>query len=272
MWWASRRATLSRYRCAMLRDWGRHAYGAAAIIFGATTIFWHDLNSWQQIAVLGNVPNRELVVYVAAVAALAGGFAIQSRGIGQTGAVVLGTLYLLFALLWIPGIVAAPLVYDRWANFFEEFSIFSGAVIAYASLARDESPGTSRLARIGRIFFGVCVISFTLEQALYLRATADFVPKWILPGQMFWAITTTAAFALAAIAILSGRQALLASRLLTAMILLFGLVIWLPVLFANPDSHFNWAGNAQNLAIAASAWILADYLSRTTLVTMIRSA
>lgn len=97
----------------MLRDWGRHAYGVAAIIFGATTIFWHDLNTWQQVTLLGSVPYRESVVYVAAVAALAGGFAIQSRRIGQTGAVVLGALYLLFALLWIPRIVAAPLVYDR---------------------------------------------------------------------------------------------------------------------------------------------------------------
>lgn len=102
-----------------------------------------------------------------------------------------------------------------------------------------------------------------LEQVFYLRATADYVPKWI-PGQMFWAITTTVAFGLAAIAILWGRQALLAARLLTAMILLFGLLIWLPALFADPHSHFNWAGNAQNLAIGGSAWILADYLGRET--------
>jgi hypothetical protein len=77
---------------------------------------------------------------------------------------------------------------------------------------------------------------------------------------MFWAIATTIAFALAAIAIVSGRQAFLASRLLTAMLVLFGFLIWLPTLLANPHSHFNWAESTENLAIATVAWILADYL------------
>ncbi len=98
----------------MVQDLGRHLYGAAAIIFGAATIFWYDFNIWQGIAVLGKGPYAEPMVYVAAVAVLAGGLAIQWRGTAQIGAVVLGTVYLLVALLWIPGIARAPLVYDHW--------------------------------------------------------------------------------------------------------------------------------------------------------------
>lgn len=244
----------------MLRDGGRHVYGAAAIIFGVATIFWHDFQIWQGIAVIEKVPYGAAAVYIAAVAVIAGGLAIQWRGTAQIGAVVLGVVYLLVALSWLPRIGYAPLVYDRWGNFFEEFSIFCGALIVYAALAPSESPTRFRLARIGQLCFGVCVISFMLEQAFYVRATADLVPKWIPPGQMFWAIATTVAFALAAIALLSSRQALLASRLLALMIVLVGLLIWLPALFAHPHSHFTWSENAQNLAIAASAWVLADYL------------
>jgi len=88
------------------------------------------------------------------------------------------------------------------------------------------------------------------------------VPKWIPPGQMFWAITTTIALAAAAMAILSGRLIVPASRLLAVMFMLFGLVLWLPRLLSNPDDHLNWAGNAQNLAITAAAWIVADLASR----------
>ncbi len=246
----------------MFRDLGRHVYGTAAVLFGAATIFWHDFNIWQGIAVFGKAPDLQSLVYVAAVAALVGGLAIQWRGIAQIGALVLGALYLLVALGWIPRIGHAPLVYDSWGNFFEQFSIFSGALIIYASLAPVDSARAPRLASIGRICFGVCVISFMLEQAFYLRATADLVPKWLPPGQMFWAIATTVAFALAAIAIWSGRQALLASRLLTAMIVIFGLLVWIPAIIASPHSHFNWSENAQNFAILASAWVLADYLAR----------
>lgn len=154
-----------------------------------------------------------------------------------------------------------PRVFDRWRNFFEQFSLVSRALIVYASLSPGDSQRPGRAARIGYIFFGICVISFTTEQFVYLSGTAAFVPKWIPPGQMFWAITTTIAFALAAIALLSGRWALLASRLLTTMLVGFGLLVWLPAPFVDPHKMINWAGNAENLAITGAAWIVLDFLS-----------
>jgi len=56
-----------------------------------------------------------------------------------------------------------------------------------------------RSAQIGYYSFAICIVSFALEQLFYLSETASLVPKWIPPGQMFWAMATTAAFALAAI-------------------------------------------------------------------------
>jgi len=242
---------------------GRHAYGLAAVAFGVITLVWHDFNNWQQIRALANVPHREILVYLAAAIELFGGIAIQQPRTARSGAFALGTIYLIFALLWVPHIVATPQIYDRWGNFFEQFSLVSAALIVYASIRQNHSARAARAAQIGYVCFGICVVSFTLEQLLYLSATAEFVPKWIPPGQMFWAITTTIALALAAIALLSGRSALLASRLLTAMLICFGLLVWLPAPFADPHKLNNWAGNAQNLAITGAAWIVADFLSHT---------
>ncbi|MGH9513704.1 MAG: hypothetical protein ACRD2U_16365 [Terriglobales bacterium] len=244
---------------------GRHVYGLAAVGFGVITLVWRDFNTWQQIGPLGNPPHREVLVYIAAAIEIFGGLAIQWPRTARAGAFALGAIYLVFAMLWVPHVIAKPLIYDPWGNFFEQFSLVSGALIVYASFSRGDSERDTGAARIGYIFFGVCVVSFTLEQLFYLSGTAQFVPKWIPPGQMFWAITTTIAFALAAIALLSGRSALLASRLLTAMIIGFGLLIWLPVLFADPHKLFNWAGNAENLAIAGAAWIVADFLNQNQL-------
>jgi uncharacterized membrane protein YphA (DoxX/SURF4 family) len=239
---------------------GSHVYGVAAIVFGVLAFVWHDLNApWQQIRPLGNVPHRELLVYVAAAIFLLGGVAIQIGRTARIGALALGGIYLFFALMWVPFIVAEPRSYDRWGNFFEQFSLVSGALIVYAELASDRQSAT-RLARVGYWGFAVCVVSFMLEQAFYLQATASFVPKWIPPGQMFWAVATTVFFALAAIALFTGRSALLAARLLTAMMVGFGLLVWLPAPFANPHQMIGWAGNAQNLAITGAAWIVADYL------------
>jgi uncharacterized membrane protein YphA (DoxX/SURF4 family) len=236
---------------------GRHVYGLAAIIFGLIALVWHSFNApWQQIQTLGGFPHPEVLVYMAALVELFGGIAMQWRKTARVGALALAVNFFVFALLWVPRIAAEPLVYDRWGNFFEQLSIVSGALIVYASFAR-----LPRLARTGYIFFGICVISFTLEQLFYIRGTAEFVPRWIPPGPMFWAVVTTMAFALAALALLSGRFALPASQLLTAMIVAFGLLVWLPAPFTDPHKLINWAGNAQNLAIAGASWIVMDYLS-----------
>jgi predicted tellurium resistance membrane protein TerC len=112
-----------------------------------------------------------------------------------------------------------------------------------------------RLARLG---LGICAISFTLGQILLPRETADLVPKWIPPNQMFWAVLTTIAFGLAAIAILSNRQARLAVRLMTLMLALFGVLVWVPRLIAHPEVHFNWSEFAPTVLIAGAAWMVAD--------------
>ena len=248
---------------------GRHVFGLAAIGFAIIAFVWHDFNIWEQIQPLGNVPHRETLLYIAAVVQLVGGIAIQWPRSAKAGAFALGIIYLVFALLWLPRIAAKPQLYDPWGNFFEQFSLVSGALIVYATAGRQDSESAASAARFGYIGFSICVVSFTLEQLFYLSGTAQFVPKWIPPGQMFWAITTTIAFALAAIALFSGRSALLASRLLTVMLIGFALLVWLPAPVSDPHQLISWAGNAQNLAITGAAWIVADYLSQTRRTSMV---
>jgi predicted tellurium resistance membrane protein TerC len=77
---------------------------------------------------------------------------------------------------------------------------------------------------------------------------------------MFWAVTTTVLFALAAVALLANRMALLAARLLTVMVASFGLLVWVPLVLSDLHNHTNWSENAETFAIAGAAWILADLL------------
>ena len=228
---------------------GRHVFGVAAVAFGLITLTWHDSNDGQYLRYL---------VYAAAAALIFDGVGIQFRRTAKAGAALLGAGYMVFVLLSVPGIVAAPQIYNRWGNFFEQFSLLTGAAIVYARLSA-WSPET--LSRIGRILLGICAASFSLEQAFYLDATAKLVPKWIPPTQMFWAATTTVLFALAAVALLANRMALLASRLLTMMVVGFGLLVWVPLVLANPHSHTNWSEIAETFEIAGAVWILTDLLS-----------
>ncbi len=228
---------------------GRPVFGVGALAIGLITLAWHDYNDWHQ---------PRYLVHAAAAALIFGGAAIQFRRTAKAGAAVLGAVYLVFALLCVPGIVAKPQIYNSWGNFFEQFSLVAGAAIVYARLSSSWSRET--LNRIGRILLGICIASFTLEQAFYLHATASLVPKWLPPSQMFWAVTTTVFFALAAVALLTNRMALLATRLLTMMLVLFGLLVCVPLLLSDPHSHTNWSETAETFAIAGTGWILADIL------------
>jgi hypothetical protein len=233
-------------------DLGRPVFGVAALAIGLITLAWHDYNDW---------PNLRFLVYAASAAQILGGAAIQFRRTAKSGAIILAAGNLVFVLLCVPGIVTAPRVYNSWGNFFEQFSLFAGAAIVFGRC----SPAWSRehLNRIARILLGLCVASFTLEQAFYLDATAKLVPKWIPPSPMFWAGVTTVLFALAALALLTNRLALLASRLLTLMLLSFGLFVWVPLLLSDPRSHTNWSEFAETFAIAGAIWILADLLGES---------
>jgi hypothetical protein len=228
---------------------GRDVFGVAALASGLITLAWHDSNDGHQL---------RYIVYAAAAALIFGGAAIQFRRTAKAGAAVLGAAYLVFVLLCVPGIVAAPQIYNSWGNFFEQFSLLSGAAIVYVQLSSAWPPET--LNRTGRILLGLCAASFSLEQAFYLDATAKFVPKWVPPTQMFWAVTTTVFFALAAVALLTNRMALLASRLLTMMVVGFGLLVWVPLILSNPHNHTTWSENAETFEIAGAIWILADLL------------
>jgi hypothetical protein len=233
---------------------GRHVFGVAALAFGLITMAWHDYNGWNQ---------PRYLVYAAAAALIFGGAAIQFPRIAKMGAAVLGVVYLVFTLQCVQRIVSAPRIYNSWGNFFEQFSLVAGAAIVYARLSSPWSAKT--LNRIGRILLCLCTASFALEQAFYLQPTASLVPKWLPPNQMFWAVTTTVFFALAAVALLTNRVALLATRLLTMMLVLFGLLVWIPLLLSDLRNHSNWSETVETFAIAGTAWILADLLTEDRL-------
>jgi uncharacterized membrane protein len=222
---------------------GRTVFGAGVLASGLVTLVWHD---------------GPMFVYVAAVAQIAGGAAIVFRRSAKPGGFIVAAVYLILALLCVPRIIHTPQIYDAWGNFFEPFSLALGGWIVYACFSSAWAQEAVR--RIGRILFGICVISFTLEQAFYLDNTATLVPKWLPPSQMFWSVMTTIAFALGAVALLVNQRALLAARLLKIMIVVFGLAVWVPLLVSHPNSHTNWSEFAETFAIAGVAWMLADLL------------
>jgi uncharacterized membrane protein YphA (DoxX/SURF4 family) len=235
---------------------GRYVFGLATIATGICAVASHNYDQ------LASLPHHSTVSYIVAAIEILAGLAVLWPSTPRFGAVALGAIYLIFSLLAVPLIIQQPSVYNNFGNFFEQFSYVSGALVLYACSGPIAAPRNAKLAQIGRYSFALCLISFALEQLFYPNGTITLVPKWLPPGQYFWFIATTVAFALAAIAILTGFKALLASRLTVAMLLGFELLVWLPTLFADPHNFGNWSEAIETLAIAGSASLVADYLAQ----------
>jgi hypothetical protein len=226
-------------------SYGRFLFGASAVLFGIIGLMWHDAETWQSMSSIWKLPLGTIVGEFLMVVQIAGGLGLLFTATTRVGSILLAVVYALFSLACIPGIVASPKVFGEYDGFFEQFSLLCGALAAYGIGA----------ARIG---FGISVISFTLAQAIYLRETAALVPAWLPPNQLFWAILTTIAFALAAIAMLINREARLAFRLISAMLVIFGVLVWVPRLIARPDAHLAWSEFALTFLIAGAAAVIAD--------------
>lgn len=211
---------------------GRSVFGIASIAFGAF--------------VLATI--HHTVLYASVIGLIAGGFAIQWRGATRWSSVVLLASYALYCLFFIPPIAKSPLTFAGWGDLFEPLTMVAASLVVLRM-------------RTGLVLFFLCVASFAAYQAVNPVYTATLVPKWIPPGQMFWVIATTVAFSLAAIALLVRRVAAAATYLLTLMLLLFQVLIWIPAIIARPHSSGMWAENTLNFAIAASCWVVADFLS-----------
>jgi uncharacterized membrane protein YphA (DoxX/SURF4 family) len=243
---------------AILSRLGIHIYGIAAVVLGGAMVVWDDFAPfWHPVPL--STPHRGALAYIVGILLIAAGLAVQIRRFGKPGLVILSTIYFIFALLWLPRVVLLPRIYGTWGGLLEQFSPVAATMLAYVSL--DGTTSDARVRHIGQVLFGICVVSFGLNHFFAIPVTARMVPAWIPPGQTFWAIATGVADVLAGLAILFGVVEVLAARLLTLMIILFGVLIWLPALIAEPRNHTAWTGNAINLIIAGAAWMVADVLS-----------
>jgi uncharacterized membrane protein YphA (DoxX/SURF4 family) len=239
---------------------GVYAFAAGAIFLGLLGLASGDFaTTWQRVG--ADVPFREPLAYFTALIELVAGLALLWRRTARAGALTLTIVYSVFTLVWVPKIVEGRSGYDPTGNFFEEFSLVAAGAVLFAGLSPASSAISHRESLFARLS-GLSAISFGIVHIVDMPGLLTWIPQWIPPSQMFWAYVTTIGFFLAAAAILSGIMAPLASRLLTAEIVGFELLVWIPKLLAAPHDHFNWAGNGICIAIASATWAVSDSICR----------
>jgi uncharacterized membrane protein YphA (DoxX/SURF4 family) len=232
-------------------------YGLGAVVLGLQGLAWGDFAVvWQPAA--NGTPGQRALGYAVAVLPLLAGLAMQWERAAYLGALALTALYALAEIfLDIPRGFAQPSVFGAWYGVAEHLALAAGGLIVCAYCARTKTATAELLAKIGRLSFGACLIYFGLAHHFYLANTVSMVPAWLPPGQTFWAYATGLGHIAAGIAIISGIYARPAAMLLTAMFVVFAILVHAPRVILDPHSHFNWAENAVNIALVGSAWVVA---------------
>ena len=249
---------------------GVYLYGIASAACGVMDLIWRDFDSSHQpIQAFGdNIPGREILAYITAVVMIAGGVAILWRRSARAGGAALAGIYFVFTVFWFPRLYTAPHYLGFRTTVFlgvlagvgmELIASAAGALV-FASL---ETRGSSwpRAILITRWIFGLCALDFGLNHLIDVADNLIYVPQWMPVGGKFWVILTGICFVLAGVAILSGIQDVLAARLLALEFLAFNAVALPQFIFAHPNGHAAWGGNAFNLTLVAACWIFADALA-----------
>jgi uncharacterized membrane protein len=177
-----------------------------------------------------------------------------------------------WALARTSPIFQAPQSIGSWYGFCEAVSMLAGVWTLYALHRRHNHAGkvaplTSAIAlRVARGLFGAACLVYGIAHFAYAAYSLPFVPTW-LPARVPLLYATGVFHAAAGAALIIGILPRLAARLEATMIILFGVLVWLPSYFVNPTPK--WAGNLQNqwsetivtFLLAGVAFLIAESLS-----------
>ena len=209
-------------------------YGLGAVALGLTGLVWGDFAVVWQPAAKGYAGPTPLG-YAVAVLPLVAGLAMQWRRAVFYSAVVLFVPYCVAILFFdVPRGFAHASDFGAWYGVLENSALAAAAFIICMFYGRVTPAIAERLSRIARIIFGICLIYFGLAHHYYLANTVSYVPAWLPPNQTFWAYATGAGHVLAGIALIVGVWARPAAMLLTAMFIVFTLLVHIPRVFHHP--------------------------------------
>lgn len=124
------------------------------------------------------------------------------------------------------------------------------------------------LPKVGRYLFAIPFAVFGVFHFMNTEAMVGMVP---VPGGALWIYLSGVALIAASVAMLTGKFAVLATRLLALFLLATGLTVWLPVVLGGDQSAMS--NVLKDLALAGAALVLSGvYADESTAAEPAREA
>ena len=244
---------------------GQFLFGIAILSFGIEDLFCAHLG----LAVRGVpwFPGNPFLAYLTGAALMVAGLSIAANIRTRLTAILLGILFLLYVLFpEISNVFANPINVSVRTVAFETLAMCGSALTLAATLPNSGSRPESVLNKFtgsGPYLFAISSIVFGIDHFLVLAVIASLVPSW-LPGGLFWAYLTGAAFITAGISIATRWMDRWGAALLGLMFLLWFLILHSPrVVMAfrahDPNSPNEWSSAFIALGMAGGSWICAGH-------------
>jgi uncharacterized membrane protein len=225
------------------------------------------------------IPWHLFWTYFVGIALIAAGVAITLKREAWLAGLLLGAMILAFIVLihsrllaQMPGdLFAANPIFGphpgRLNNACKDLGL-SGAAFLFAGTQSETWKDSRRdkVFTLGRVLFAIAVATLGVLHFVYPAFAPGVQPMstavtFPLPGQPVWSYFTGIAFVAAAVAIFLNSKVRLAATLLGILILLFGLVVWVPWLAAHPQDVAG--GNyLKDMGLAGGALLLAGALPK----------
>lgn len=248
---------------------GRGLFAVAAAGLAVLSLAYRDFAPmWQSVPFW--IPGRDTWVYACGLLLLAASAGLCFPRTALPSVSTIGAYQAVWAVASTPPILATPLSVGAWYGLCEGLTSLVGAWILYAML-RWQSPGSQipligeRAVHAAQVLFGLSCVFYGWSHFAYADYTASMVPPW-LPARSGIAYLTGIGHIAAGIGIIGGILPRAAATLEAIMMSLFGLLVWMPSLWAKPPPEWatppknQWSEIVVTVSLAASAWIVAASL------------
>jgi uncharacterized membrane protein len=191
------------------------------------------------------IPWHLFWVFFVGTCLIGGALSLVVRKYAGLAAALFGIMLLLFeVLISIPGIAGHPRNRIFWAVALRDLA-FSGGALAFAATHTEtwRTRGTQKVVTVARFFVGLPIIFFGVEHFLHPEFApgvplARLTPLWI-PVHLFWAYLTGTVFVITGLGLIVNTEPRWAAILLGLMLFLLVLVIYVPIVIAQPSAIGN---------------------------------
>jgi uncharacterized membrane protein len=239
---------------------GMVGLGTLSLVYGDFALVWQPVPAW----ILG----RTALAYGSGLVMLVGGVGLLLRATVAWSARVLFPYLILWLLLKVPALVAAPQVEAAWLGFGEIAVLLTGGWILFGKLAVRRKGSLlgflsgDNSVRLATKIFAISLIPIGLSHLVYVKETVELVPAW-LPYRVVWAYLTGVGQIACGLGALFSIFPRLAASAEAAIISIFTLLVWIPAVLQEPTKRLPWTAFFISWAIASAAWVVAQNISAT---------